>query len=144
MDVPARLLTETARLPARAHEEDAAFDLCADAELELAPGARATVPTGVALALPAGVCALVVPRSGLAARHGITVLNSPGLIDPGYRGELLVILHNSDAREVFVVARGERIAQLLMLAPERCTLKPVSDELPETSRGTGGLGSSGR
>jgi len=144
MDVPARLLTDTAQLPSRAHEEDAAFDLYADAALELEPGARATVSTGVAIALPPHACALVLPRSGLAARHGVTVLNSPGLIDAGYRGEILVILHNSDRDASFAVEHGQRIAQLMVLAPQRCTLHAVREELPATARGRRGLGSSGR
>lgn len=144
MDVPARLLSDTARLPSRAHEEDAAFDLYADAALELAPGARATVSTGVALALPPTACALVLPRSGLASRHGVTVLNAPGLIDPGYRGEILVILLNSDSHESFSIVPGERIAQLMVFSPVRCTLRAVSDQLPATTRGVRGLGSSGR
>src|SRR4030081_1638691 len=97
MDVPARLLTETARLPSRSHEDDAAFDLYADTSLTLRRAARAAVSTGIALALPPGSCGLVLPRSGLAARHGITVLNAPGLIDPGYRGEIMAILLNTDS-----------------------------------------------
>src|SRR5262245_7889204 len=103
MDVPARLLTDTARLPVRAHDDDAAFDLYADEATTIAPGDRATVATGVALALPPGSCGLVLPRSGLAARHGVTVLNAPGLIDPGYRGEVKVVLFNSDPAESFAV-----------------------------------------
>jgi len=144
MDVPARLLSNAARLPSRAHAEDAAFDLYADAAFELAPGARATVTTGVAIALPPGACALVLPRSGLAARHGVTVLNAPGLIDAGYRGEILVILHNSDLGESFAIAPGERIAQLMILAPAHAVLRAVEDELPASVRGQRGLGSSGR
>lgn len=144
MDVPALLLTDTARLPSRAHADDAAFDLHADESLDLAPGARATVSTGVALALPPGSCALVLPRSGLAARHGVTVLNAPGLIDSGYRGELKVVLLNTDPSERFAIARGERIAQLLVLAIAQAALALADGALTETARGSGGFGSTGR
>jgi len=144
MDVPARLLTDTAQLPSRAHEDDAAFDLHADEAAELAPGARATIATGVALALPEGTCGLVLPRSGLAARHGITVLNAPGLIDAGYRGEVKVVLLNTDAAETFVIAPGERVAQLLVLALEPAVLVLAAGELGVTGRGAGGFGSTGR
>jgi dUTP pyrophosphatase len=144
MDVPARLLTETARLPSRAHPDDAAFDLHADETMQLAPGGRAAVPTGIALALAPGTCGLVLPRSGLAARHGITVLNAPGLIDPGYRGEVMVILHNSDREEPFAIERGDRVAQLLILRGEPAELMAVAGELDATARGAGGLGSTGR
>ena len=144
MDVPARLLSETAKLPSRAHADDAAFDLYADEALELAPGARAAVATGVALALPDGTAGLVLPRSGLAARHGITVLNAPGLIDPGYRGEVMVLLHNTDRDQAFAIEQGDRIAQLLIVRGEPAELALVSGELDVTLRGAGGLGSTGR
>ena len=144
MEVPVRLLSETARLPSRAHPGDAAFDLHADETLQLAPGARAAVPTGIALALPEGTCGLVLPRSGLAARSGITVLNAPGLIDSGYRGEVMVILLNTDAGEPFAIERGDRIAQLLIARGEDALLVPVDAELDATARGAGGLGSTGR
>ncbi len=144
MDVPARLLTDTARLPSRAHDDDAALDLHADESLSVAPGARATVATGVALALPNGSCGLVLPRSGLAARHGITVLNAPGLIDPGYRGELKVVLMNTDRHAPFAIERGDRIAQLLVLAAGRAVLVLAAAALGETARGDGGFGSTGR
>ncbi len=144
MDVPARLLTDTARLPSRAHEDDAAFDLHADESLSLAPGARATVATGVALALPPGSCGLVLPRSGLAARHGITVLNAPGLIDPGYRGEIKVVLLNTDRGTPFAIERGDRVAQLLVLAAGHAALVLAERALGETVRGGGGFGSTGR
>ena len=143
MDVPASLLTETALLPTRAHEDDAAFDLHADETLSLGPGARATVATGVALALPEGSCGLVLPRSGLAARHGVTVLNAPGLIDPGYRGEIKVVLLNTDAAEPFEIELGDRVAQLLVLSPGEVVLVAGS-ELEQTVRGAGGFGSTGR
>ncbi len=144
MEVPVRLLSETARLPSRAHEDDAAYDLHADAALALAPGERAAVPTGIALALPAGTSGLVLPRSGLAARHGITVLNAPGLIDPGYRGEVMVILLNTDPAEPFAIERGDRIAQLLIARGEDAALVAADAELEATARGAGGLGSTGR
>ena len=143
MEVPARLLTDTARLPTRAHEDDAAFDLHADETLSLGPGARATVATGVALALPEGSCGLVLPRSGLAARHGVTVLNAPGLIDPGYRGEVKVVLLNTDPAEPFEIELGDRVAQLLVLSPGEVVLVAGS-ELEQTVRGAGGFGSTGR
>ena len=144
MDVPARLLSDSARLPSRAHDDDAGFDLHADESVLLAPGARATVGTGVALALPEGSCGLVLPRSGLAARHGVTVLNAPGLIDPGYRGEVKVVLLNTDPAEPFEVTSGERIAQLLILSPGHAALALTEQELGASSRGAGGFGSTGR
>jgi dUTP pyrophosphatase len=144
MDVPARLLTDSARMPCRAHHDDAAFDLHADERLTLAPGARATVATGVALALPAGACGLVLPRSGLAARHGVTVLNAPGLIDPGYRGEVKVVLLNTDPAEPFQIEPGDRVAQLLVLSPGEVALALAENDLEETVRGGGGFGSTGR
>ncbi len=139
-----RLLHPGARPPARTRPGDAAYDLrCADGFL-LWPGEQATVPTGVALALPAGVAGLVLPRSGLAARHGISVVNGPGLIDPPYRGEVGVVLVNL-AQEPYAFEAGDRIAQLLLvpcLTPEVRTV----DELPPSvdGRGAGGFGSSGR
>jgi dUTP pyrophosphatase len=144
MEVPVRLLSATARLPSRAHPDDAAFDLHADETMQLAPGARAAVPTGIALALPDGTCGLVLPRSGLAARHGVTVLNAPGLIDPGYRGEVIVILLNTDAEKPFSIERGDRVAQLLIARGEDAVLVAAEAELEATTRGAGGLGSTGR
>jgi dUTP pyrophosphatase len=144
MEIPARLLSDTATLPSRAHEDDAAFDLYADESLQLAPGARAAVPTGIALALPPGSCGLVLPRSGLALRHGITVLNAPGLIDPGYRGEVMAILLNTDPHEPFLIARGDRIAQLLVIETSASGLVLGVGDLDTTARGAGGLGSTGR
>jgi len=144
MDVPARLLSPTARMPSRAHEDDAAFDLHADQSLVLEPGRRATVGTGVALALPPGSAGLVLPRSGLAARHGISVVNGPGLIDPGYRGEIKVILLNTDPEEAFEVALGDRVAQLLIIDLPAHRLVEADGELDATARGAGGFGSTGR
>ena len=144
VDVPARLLTETARLPARAHDDDAAFDLCADEALVLAPGERALVGTGVAIELPPGSAGLVLPRSGLAARHGISVVNGPGLIDPGYRGEIKVILLNTDRHDPFEIALGDRIAQLLIVQGTPLRIVQAPGELSISSRGAGGFGSTGR
>ena len=143
MDVPARLLSETARMPSRAHEDDAAFDLHADEGLVIEPGHRATIGTGIALALAPGTAGLVLPRSGLAARHGISLVNAPGLIDPGYRGEIRVILLNTDAHEPFEVQAGDRIAQLLILETAPHALLQVA-ELDSTMREAGGFGSTGR
>ncbi len=131
-------------VPRRIRAGDAAADLPARHRVELAPAGRATVPTGFAIALPTGSCALILPRSGLARDHGITVLNAPGLIDSGYRGEIQVLLHNTST-EVVTLERGERIAQLLMLTVDRLAFVEV-DRLPDGSddRGTQGFGSSGR
>lgn len=128
-------------LPAYAHAGDAGLDLRASAAATLAPGGRALVGTGIAIAVPPGHAALVLPRSGLALEHGVTVLNAPGLIDAGYRGEVKVLLVNHGDRP-FTVARGDRIAQLVIHRVERCALEPV-DELPPSERGAGGFGSTG-
>ena len=109
MDLPVKRLRPAARLPERAYPGDAAFDLHAAVELVIAPQERAVVATGIALGLPPGVAALTLPRSGLAARHGVTIVNAPGLIDPGYRGEIQVVLLNTDRHEPFVVRHGDRI-----------------------------------
>ena len=137
-----RRLDPRARLPARAHDDDAGYDLHALDAATLAPVARATVGTGIAIELPAGHAGLVVPRSGLAARHGITVVNAPGLIDAGYRGELKVVLLNTDRAAPFAIAAGDRIAQLVIVA---VAAPPVveADALAATRRGEGGFGSSG-
>ena len=137
-----RLLHPLARAPERARAGDAGYDLRCVEGFSLAPGQRATVGTGVAIALPAGVAALVVPRSGLASRCGLSVVNGPGLIDPGYRGEIGVVLVNLGDK-TFAGEPGDRIAQLVLvpfLAPEL----RVVEELPASERGTGGFGSSGR
>jgi dUTP diphosphatase len=137
-----RLLRPDARLPARTRPGDAGYDLSAVEHFALEPGERAMIGTGVAIALPAGVAGLVVPRSGLAARHGISVVNGPGLVDPDYRGELRVILVNL-GQERFEGHAGDRIAQLL-LVPFVAPPVRVLDELPATERGENGFGSSGR
>jgi dUTP pyrophosphatase len=136
-------LTEEAREPTRAHDGDAGYDLYAVEALTLGPGERASVRTGIALAIPDGWAGLVLPRSGLAARHGITIPNAPGLIDSGYRGEVRVLLLNTDAHEPFEAAAGDRIAQLLLVRHEAPEVLEV-ESLDETVRGAGGFGSSGR
>lgn len=142
MRLPVRRLDLGARLPTRAHEGDAGLDLYALEGAELAPGARAQVRTGIAVELPPGHAGLVLPRSGLAARHGIALVNAPGLIDFGYRGELQVLLLNTDPEHTYRVAAGDRIAQLVVIAVATPEVLEVQ-ELPESSRGTGGFGSSG-
>lgn len=134
-------------MPSRAHEGDAGVDLFSALDVELQPGQRALVPTGVAVAIPYGMVGLVHPRSGLAARVGLSIVNSPGTIDAGYRGEIKVALINLDTETPVVVHRGDRIAQLLVQRVELPELVEVTsfDEagLAETSRGVGGHGSSG-
>lgn len=129
-------------LPAYAHPGDAGADLVSAEDLVLAPGARATVPTGVRIALPDGYVAFVVPRSGLADRHGITIVNSPGTVDAGYRGEIRITLLNTDATQPFAIAAGDRIAQLIVMPVSRARFVPV-ESLPGSHRGTGGFGSTG-
>ena len=133
---------DSAVVPARAYAGDAGMDLAACERVELAPGARALVPTGLAVAIPDGYAGYVQPRSGLAAKHGISIVNTPGLVDSGYRGELLVNLVNHDPAEPFVVEPGMRIAQLVILPVPHVELVEV-DELPESERGADGFGSSG-
>ena len=142
LPVPVRLLTPAARLPERAYEHDAAYDLYAAEEATLAPLERAVVGTGIALGLPGNLAALTLPRSGLAARHGISIVNAPGLIDPGYRGEVRIILLNTDREHEFRVSVGDRIAQLLLL-PLTAVSLVQSDTLDDTHRGERGFGSSG-
>lgn len=138
-----RRLHPAARLPERAYAGDAGLDLSACERVELGPGERAVVATGLAVAIPEGFAGFVQPRSGLAARHGITVVNSPGLIDAGYRGEIRVVLLNTDRERAFVAEPGERIAQLVVLPVPELELVEV-DALPETERGVRGFGSSRR
>jgi dUTP pyrophosphatase len=142
VDLPVKRLRSEARLPERAYPGDAAFDLHAAVDVVIAPQERAVVPTGIALGLPPGVAALTLPRSGLATRHGVTIVNAPGLIDPGYRGEVQVILLNTDCREPFAVHAGDRIAQLLLVGLLDAVLLEVAD-LDATARGARGFGSSG-
>ena len=136
-------LTEHATPPAQAHEGDAGYDLFAAEAAVIEPGRRASVGTGIAVAIPDGCAGLVLPRSGLAAKHGITLPNAPGLIDSGYRGEVRVLLLNSDPDVAFDVAVGDRIAQLLVVRFEAPPLEEA-DALDETARGAGGFGSTGR
>jgi dUTP pyrophosphatase len=137
------LLRAEAVAPSRAHPGDAGLDLHAAEEALLEPGGRASIGTGIALAIPDGWAGLVLPRSGLAARHGIALVNAPGLIDPDYRGEVRVLLLNTDREQSFEVSPGDRIAQLTLVRFESPELEAVA-ELEATARGSGGFGSSGR
>ena len=141
-ELPVARLRDDAVIPAQAYDGDAGLDLAACEHAELGPGERAVVGTGVAVAIPDGYAGLVLPRSGLAARHGLTLVNAPGLIDSGYRGELKVILLNTDAREPFAIEPGMRIAQLVLVEAASVRLVEV-EELPESERGAAGFGSSG-
>jgi dUTP pyrophosphatase len=140
IELPIRRLRDDALLPGRAYPGDAGLDLAACERVELGPGERAVVPTGLAVAIPEGYAGFVQPRSGLAARHGITIVNTPGLVDSGYRGELRVILLNTDRSESFVVEPGMRIGQLVVVPVAEVELIEV-DELPATERGVRGFGS---
>ncbi|HET7856582.1 MAG TPA: dUTP diphosphatase [Gaiellaceae bacterium] len=140
--LPVRRLRPEAVIPARAYEGDAGIDLAACERHELGPGERAVVGTGLAVEIPEGFAGFVQPRSGLAARHGITIVNSPGLIDAGYRGEVMVILLNTDRSEPFVVEPGMRIAQLVVLEVEEVALEEA-EALEASERGGRGHGSSG-
>ena len=137
-----RVLDPDLALPVRAHDDDAGLDLRARHDVVLAPGERAAVPTGVAVAVPPGHGGFVLPRSGLARHHGITVANSPGLVDPGYRGEVIVVLVNLDPAATATIRRGDRIAQLVV-APVLGGPFEVVDDLGQTGRGGGGFGSTG-
>jgi dUTP pyrophosphatase len=141
IELPIRRLRADAVLPERAYSGDAGLDLAACERVQLPPGERVTVGTGLAVAIPEGYAGFVQPRSGIAMRHGITIVNSPGLVDSGYRGELQVVLLNTDAREAFVVEPGMRIAQLVVVPVPEIDLVEV-DELPESERGVRGFGSS--
>ena len=143
MRVGIQRLDPAARLPTRAHHSDAGLDLFALEPVTLAPGERAIVRTGIAVELPAGHAGLVLPRSGNAARHGIALVNAPGLIDEGYRGELQVLLLNTDRDAPFDVEVGSRIAQLVIIKVSTPDIIEL-DALEETGRGAGGFGSSGR
>jgi dUTP pyrophosphatase len=135
-------LNEKATIPTRAHDNDAGLDLYAAESARLAPGARVSVGTGLAVQIPDGVGGLVLPRSGMALKHGVTLVNAPGLIDPGYRGEVRVLLLNTDRTLEFQISPGDRIAQLLLVPVAHA--KPLqADALDESTRGEGGFGSSG-
>jgi dUTP diphosphatase len=141
--LPFQKLDPDAKLPVAAHPSDAGVDLASIIDIEIGPGERAMVPTGLAVAIPEGHAGLVLPRSGLASRQGLTLANSPGLIDAGYRGEITCAVVNLDRSVPVRVARGDRIAQLVIVPiPE---VRPVwADELPASRRGTGGFGSTGK
>lgn len=141
IELPIQRVRPDAVVPSRAYAGDAGLDLAATERIELGPGERAVVPTGLAVAIPEGYAGFVQPRSGLASRHGITIVNTPGLVDSGYRGELMVVLHNTDRAEPFVVEAGMRIAQLVVLPIPQVELVEV-EELPATERGARGFGSS--
>jgi dUTP pyrophosphatase len=143
VELPTTRLREGARLPTRAHEGDAGLDLYAADAATIAPGERASVGTGIAVEIPDGFAGLVLPRSGLAARHGIALVNAPGLIDSGYRGEVRILLLNTDRSESFTVAPGDRIAQLVLTPVAGAEAIEVR-ALAATARGEGGFGSSGR
>jgi dUTP pyrophosphatase len=143
IELPVRRLREDAVLPASAYAGDAGLDLAAVEPVVLEPGERAVVRTGLAVAIPEGHAGFVQPRSGLAARHGIAVVNSPGLVDSGYRGEVLVVLLNTDREHAFAIEPGMRIAQLVVLPVTGVAVSEVG-ELPESERGARGHGSSGR
>ena len=142
LDVAVTRLDPDLPLPAYAHPGDAGADLVTTVDVTLAPGERAMVPTGIALALPEGYVAFVHPRSGLAARHGLSIVNTPGTVDAGYRGEIKVMLINHDPTEPIELRRGDRIAQLVVQRFERVRFIEV-DALPESVRGAGGYGSTG-
>ena len=142
IDLPIARLRENASMPARAYDGDAGLDLSACERVVIGPGERAAVGTGLAVAVPEGHAGLVLPRSGLAAKHGISIVNAPGLVDAGYRGEVKVLLLNTDQAESFTVEPGMRIAQLIVVSLPG--VRPVEfDELPASERGAGGFGSSG-
>ena len=142
MTLPFKRIDPDAVLPARAHPGDAGFDLRSAVDVEVAPGERAPVPTGVAVAIPDGHAGLVLPRSGLASKHGLTMANAPGLIDAGYRGEVICAVVNLDLATPVKIGRGDRIAQLVVVAVPELAAEWV-DELPPTTRGEGGFGSTG-
>lgn len=140
--IPVRQLDAGIELPQAQNRGDAGYDLRSAADFSIAPGERAMVPTGIAIAIPIGYGGFVQPRSGLAAKNGVTVLNSPGLIDSGYRDELKVILLNTDKNDTFEIKRGDRIAQLVIQKYETVQWNVVED-LEDSERGTGGFGSTG-
>ncbi|HEY3210363.1 MAG TPA: dUTP diphosphatase [Actinomycetota bacterium] len=142
MQLPFRKLRPDARLPAYAHPGDAGLDLASAVDAEVGPGERALIPTGVAVAIPDGHAGLVLPRSGLASREGLTLANSPGLIDAGYRGEVTCAVVNLDRHRAVSIKRGDRIAQLVIM-PVQLVEPTWSEELPASDRGEGGFGSTG-
>jgi dUTP pyrophosphatase len=143
IELQIKLLDEGLAMPCYQHEGDAGLDLPSRVDLVLEPGARAMIPTGIAVAIPPGYAGFVLPRSGLASCHGIALVNSPGLVDSGYRGEMSIVMINTDKHETFHIKRGDRIAQLVIQKVEEVKLVRVA-ELDNTSRGEGGFGSTGR
>jgi dUTP pyrophosphatase len=142
VELPFKRLDPAAELPAHAHEGDAGLDLCSTIDVEVLPGERAMVPTGLSVAIPDGHAGLVLPRSGLASRLGLTLANAPGLIDSGYRGEVTCAVVNLDRDQAVKIRRGDRIAQLVVVALPQI-LPSWVDDLPPSSRGEGGFGSTG-
>lgn len=142
IELKIKLLDDGLTMPRYQHDGDAGLDLPSRVDLVIEPGERAMVPTGIAVAIPDGYAGFVLPRSGLASRHGIALVNSPGLVDSGYRGEISIVMINTDKRQAFQVKRGDRIAQLVIQKVEDVSIIGV-DELDETSRGAGGFGSTG-
>jgi dUTP pyrophosphatase len=142
VELPFKRLDPAAELPAQAHEGDAGLDLCSTIDVEVLPGERAMVPTGLSVAIPDGHAGLVLPRSGLASRLGLTLANAPGLIDSGYRGEVTCAVVNLDRDRAVKISRGDRIAQLVVVALPQI-LPSWVDDLPPSSRGEGGFGSTG-
>jgi dUTP pyrophosphatase len=143
IEIQIKLLDEGLSMPRYQHEGDAGLDLPSRVDYVLEPGERAMIPTGIAVAIPRGYAGFVLPRSGLASRHGIALVNSPGLVDSGYRGEMAIIMINTDKHESFHIKRGDRIAQLVIQKVVEATTFQVI-ELDATSRGAGGFGSTGR
>jgi dUTP pyrophosphatase len=143
IELQIKLLDDGLPMPRYQHDGDAGLDLSSRVDLVIEPGERAMVPTGIAVAIPSGYAGFVLPRSGLASRHGIALVNSPGLVDSGYRGEMWIVMINTDKREAFHIKRGDRIAQLVIQKVEDVSIIGV-DELDETSRGAGGFGSTGK
>lgn len=143
MDVRIKILEPDFEAPKYANPGDAGLDLCSTRDLEIEAGSRALVPCGIAIEIPDGYAGLVIPRSGLAIKHGISIVNAPGLIDSGYRGEIKVVLVNTDKNHTFQIKRGDRIAQMMIIAYPSINLV-VSEELSDTDRGSGGFGSTGR
>lgn len=143
IEIQLKLLDEDLPEPRYQHKGDAGFDLLSRIDMTIEPGERAMLPTGIAVAIPNGYAGFVLPRSGLASRHGIALVNSPGLIDSGYRGEISIVMINTDKSEPFQVRRGDRIAQMVVQRVEEARLVRVA-ELDQTQRGAGGFGSTGR
>ena len=143
IEIEIKLLDEGLPMPRYQHEGDAGLDLPSRVDYELGPGERAMIPTGIAVAIPRGYAGFVLPRSGLASRHGISLVNSPGLVDSGYRGELAIVMINTDRQKPFDIKRGDRIAQLVIQRVVEARTVQVK-ELDDTSRGVGGFGSTGK